>query len=237
MTGRGSVGWAARLLCGAGTLALACSPATGQTAAPPTPAPAQPPDAAELDPSAPLAPMPDLGVDWPDLKAKDSNLPSATAQPARVEPATSSATSDGTSQVRYSWAIEGLSGVSDAEGLLKSFKAQSALETDRKKAANAAQIARRSSADADLLAQLLRSQGYYDAVVEPRSDRSADGLQVVLAADPGEQYLFASVELPGLSAAGADAAGRHELRAAAGGGRRGRMTCPAACGLAGLVPR
>ncbi len=219
MTGRGSVGWAARLLCAAGTLAIASSPATGQTAAappttaPPTTAPPQPPDAAELDPSAPLAPMPDLGVDWPDLNAKDSNLPSAKAQPATAEPATSQATSDGTSQVRYSWTIEGLSGVSDAEGLLKSFKAQSALETDRKKAANAAQIARRSSADADLLTQLLRSQGYYDAVVEPRSERSANGLRVVLAADPGQQYRFASVELPGLSAAGPDA---ERLRSAFG---------------------
>ena len=35
--------------------------------------PRRPPiDPAELDPSAPLAPMPDLGVDWPDLNAKDA---------------------------------------------------------------------------------------------------------------------------------------------------------------------
>jgi translocation and assembly module TamA len=52
---------------------------------------------------------------------------------------------------------------------------------------------------------LLRSQGYYDAVVEPRTEQSGNLLRVVLAADPGEQYKFASVELPGLDAAGEDA--------------------------------
>ena len=63
----------------------------------------------------------------------------------------------------------------NAEDLLNTFRQQSALEADRKKPANAAQIGRRSRADADLLAELLRSQGYYDAVVEPRTERVAGG--------------------------------------------------------------
>jgi translocation and assembly module TamA len=161
----------------------------------------QQPDAAELDPSAPLDPMPDLGVAWPDLNAAE---PGVTAQPA--QPTTAVAADEGTALVRYSWRIEGIAGVGDPEELLKAFEAQSALETDRKKAANAAQIGRRSRADADLLAELLRSYGYYDAVVEPRTERAPEGLQVVLAADPGQQYRFASVELPGLAAAGPEAA-------------------------------
>ena len=39
----------------------------------PVPARAQqsPADPAELDPSAPLDPMPDLGVDWPDMASPD----------------------------------------------------------------------------------------------------------------------------------------------------------------------
>src|SRR3954447_9598562 len=58
---------AARLLCAAAVVALASAEATAQTAPPPPPLP--PRDAAELDPSALLDPMPDLGVAWPDLKA------------------------------------------------------------------------------------------------------------------------------------------------------------------------
>ncbi len=113
---------------------------------------------------------------------------------------------ESSSQVRYTWTLEGLSKFGNAEDLLNTFRQQSALDADRKKPANAAQIGRRSRADADLLAELLRSQGYYDAVVEPRTERVAGGLQVILAADPGQQYRFASVELPGLEAAGEDAA-------------------------------
>ena len=54
--------------------------------------------------------------------------------------------------------------------------------------------------------QLLRGQGYYDADVEPRTEKVGDELRVVLTADPGPQYRFASVDLPGLEAAGPDAA-------------------------------
>jgi translocation and assembly module TamA len=159
--------------------------------------PPQPSDPAELDPSAPLAPMPDLGVDWPDLNANDAATSSTPAPAAQ-------GTTEGASQLRYSWAIEGLASIGNAEELVKAFRAQSALEADRKDPANAAQIGRRSRADADLLAELLRSQGYYDAVVEPRTERAGEGLSVVLTADPGQQYKFASVELPGLEAAGED---------------------------------
>ena len=55
----------------------------------------------------------------------------------------------------------------------------------------------------------MRAQGYYDADVEPRTEKAGDELRVVLTADPGPQYRFASVDLPGLDAAGPDAA---ELR-------------------------
>src|SRR3954452_14678732 len=196
MTGRGSAWGAARLLCAAALLPLA-STALAQTVQPEPQPP--PPDAAELDPSAPLAPLPDLGVEWPDLNTKDT-----TAQ-APAAAATAQARDEGASQIHYTWILEGLAGVGNAEDLLKAFKQQSALEADRKNPANAAQIGRRSRADADLLAELLRSQGYYDAVVEPRTERVPGGLQVILTADAGQQYRFASVELPGLEAAGEDA--------------------------------
>src|SRR5206468_312977 len=68
--------------------------------------------------------------------------------------------------------------------------------------ANAAQIGRRAAADADLLVELLRSQGYYDAQVMARTEKVGEALRVILTAEPGQQYRFASVDLPGLDAAG-----------------------------------
>ena len=209
MSGRGPVSGAAGLLCAAGSFALSAAPLAAQTP-PATPPPASPPpQPGELDPNAPLAPMPDLGVEWPDLNARDTTLsPQPAAPPSQPSRA---GTTEATGTIRYTLDVEGLASVAGAEDLLKAFRQQSTLEAERKHPANAAQIGRRANADADLLAQLLRSQGYYDASVDPRTERSGDGLRVILAADPGAQYRFASVELPGLDAAGTDAAA---LRAA-----------------------
>jgi translocation and assembly module TamA len=147
--------------------------------------------------------MPDLGVDWPDLNAKDTTPTTQPVAEQQTKPSAQQTEANGT--LRYTVEVEGLN-VGGAEDLLKSFRQQSTLEAERKDPANAAQIGRRASADSDLLVELLRSQGYYDASVEPRTERSGDKLRVILTADPGSQYRFASVELPGLEAAGADAA-------------------------------
>ena len=143
--------------------------------------------------------MPDLGVDWPDLKAQDQ-APAAQGGQAETTP------SQDAGERKYAIVIQGLGAVGGAEEILKAFRQQSALEADRKDPANAAQIARRSRADAELLEELLRSQAYYDADVEPRTEPAGDTLRVILEASPGEQYRFASIELPGLEAAGPDAA-------------------------------
>ncbi|HEY0165392.1 MAG TPA: BamA/TamA family outer membrane protein, partial [Sphingomicrobium sp.] len=124
---------------------------------------------------------------------------------------------EGRSEIAYRVAIEGLEQVGEAAELAAAFEKQSALRDNRGEAANAAQIDRRSRADAELLAELLRSQGYYDAEVEPRIDQAAGALTVVLEARPGEQYSFASVELPGLEAAGAETAGLREAFAVKAG--------------------
>jgi translocation and assembly module TamA len=149
--------------------------------------------------------MPDLGVEWPQLDVKETAPPPQAATEAAKNPVVEQA-EDGTGTVRYTVEVEGLSSVGASEELLSAFRKASTLETERKDPANAAQIGRRASADADLLTELLRSQGYYDAAVDPSTERSGNALRVILTVDPGVQYRFASVELPGLEAAGPDAA-------------------------------
>jgi translocation and assembly module TamA len=191
MTERIGVGWNARLLCAAASLALLPTAAFAQDA--------PPPGSADLDPSAPLDPMPDIGVEWPDLdKAPPDEI-------APEEASTAAPVTEGSAQVHYAIAIEGLERVGNAEELVEAFEKQSSLFEGRKDEANAAQIQRRSEDDSELLAELLRSQGYYDAFVEPVIDQQGSILNVTLQADTGEQYRFQSVELPGLEAAGADA--------------------------------
>ena len=71
MRGRG-VSWRAARLLGAAIAALAV-PAVGSAQ--------ESLDPGELDPSAPMAPLPDLGVDWPDLNAPDEPVAPGEAEP------------------------------------------------------------------------------------------------------------------------------------------------------------
>lgn len=188
-----TVGFVARLLCAASMAALSCGPAFAQP--PPTP-----PDSADIDPSAPLAPMPDIGVDWPDL----SKAPPDQA-PEQAPAVDSTTITDMSAERHYAITIAGLERIGNADTLVKAFQQQSALYEGRREEANAAQIQRRSEEDSDLLAEILRSQGYYDAFVDPDIEPEGQGLRVTLQADPGNQYRFRSVELPGLEAAGPEA--------------------------------
>ena len=197
---------AARLLCAAAGLSSVPGLALAQALAAPSQQPPRqspPPPAAELDPSAPLAPMPDIGVPWPDLKAAEPATPNSSpaSTPERSVPSSSSG------NIRYTVEVDGLGNLGTAQDLLRIFHRQSALDAERKNPANAAQIERRAATDADLLSQILRSEGYYDGEVEPRTERAGDSLRVILSVTAGQQYRFASVDLPGLEAAGAAASG------------------------------
>ncbi|HYC95221.1 MAG TPA: BamA/TamA family outer membrane protein [Sphingomicrobium sp.] len=191
-------------------MALASVPLHAQT---------PPGDPSELDPSAPLDPMPDLGVEWPDMNQPDPEPPPEVeaVEPEAAAEATEEAAErveDATSTRRYRWTLTGLEGIAQVADIRSGFDERSVLEGDRDKQANAAQIDRRARADAELLAELLRSYGYYDATVEPTIDAAGQELHVQLAAIPGPLYRFESVELPGLDqAAGQEAA---SLRAAFG---------------------
>jgi len=161
--------------------------AGAQTAAPPTEA---------LDPDSPLAPMADLGVAWPDLTLTDDSAAGAVK----------AATVDAAAEQRYRVALEGLDGIGDAR-LRPRFDEASALVQGTGTPANVAQIERRAREDEDVLTELLRSYGYYDAAVQARveTDRATRRVVVTLIADPGELYRFAEVTTPGLATAGAQA--------------------------------
>jgi len=175
---------------------ILCSAAAGaQTAAPP---PAPPPEQ-PLDPSAPLEEWPDLGVDWPDMEQNP-----AEAIPDR--PGAAAPVADAAAARHYSYRVEGLDSA-EAAPLLARFRTLSTLEEYRGNPANAAQIDRRARADAELLGELLRSFGYYDALVTTEvAAAGADGFAVTLNAQPGPLYHFTMVLTPGLEQAlGADA--------------------------------
>ncbi|WP_205480246.1 autotransporter assembly complex protein TamA [Sphingomonas arenae] len=158
------------------------------------------PPSAEIDPTAPLDAMPDLGVDWPDLdEAPAQQINSeAEGQPSRA-PA-----DDLGAERRYSVVVTGLENLDDPR-IRERFDAGSTLQADRQRTANAAQLDRRARADAELLGELLRARGYYDAVVTPSIGQSQDGIEVRLAARPGSLYRFSDVRLPGIEQAGEDA--------------------------------
>jgi translocation and assembly module TamA len=194
MSGRIGVRVAAQLLCAAAWSALACPPAFAQQQPSQTP-----PQPADIDPSAPLDPMPDIGVPWPEIGTAP---PEEQSSPETA--AGESAITDTASEHYYAITIAGLERLGNSAELVKSFEKQSALYEGRKQEANAAQIQRRAEDDSGLLAELLRSQGYYDAFVEPVIEPEGNVLRVTLEAQPGEQYRFQSVELPGIEAAGPD---------------------------------
>src|SRR3546814_17042343 len=114
--------------------------------------------------------MPDLGVPWPEMEEE-------TGEDIADAPDTNIAEAGG--ERTYSIGVEGLEGV-DAEGLLAQFDELSTLEENRDDPANAAQIARRARADAELLAELMRAYGYY-------ADRKSAvwGQQVAVGGDSG----------------------------------------------------
>ena len=93
-------------------------------------------------------------------------------------------------------------------------------------AANAAQIDRRSRADAELLAELLRSRGYYRRRGSSRGSNrrrrcSASSSRLSRA----RQYTFQSVELPGLDAAGEEARALRQAFAVKAGRPGHRRRC------------
>ena len=115
-------------------------------------------------------------------------------------------------------ALAGIDAIEGGAAMRAAFDAQSALVADRREQANAAQIDRRTRADVELLAELLRAQGYYDAEVEPELAVAGEARsRSCCSATPGARYRFEAVELPGLDAAGSEAAALREAFAVKAG--------------------
>jgi translocation and assembly module TamA len=159
----------------------------------------------QLDPESPMAAMSDIGVDWPDM----TDAPQTAASPANAE----NANGEDEDTLRYSIAIVGLEPPLRA-AIAPRFDALSTLRANIKAPANAAQINRRAADDAELLTNLLKNSGYYDAEVETEVIRETAGtLAVSLRAESGPLYRFTEVIVSGLAESGAKAA---ELRNAFG---------------------
>jgi translocation and assembly module TamA len=112
---------------------------------------------------------------------------------AQPEPA------EAVAELRYATRVEGLTEADAATetALLDQFESLSALEDGDGKAANEAMLSARLSEDSKLIQRILQAEGWYDAAVQTRIDRSPaeDGQPVtaVLAVSPGERYKIGSI--------------------------------------------
>lgn len=144
---------------------------------------------APIDPEAPMAELPGLGVEWPDLNKTDPAEP--PAPPA----------ADVVTDQRYSVVVTGIDTLPAT--VATRFNDLSVLKEGEGKPANAAQLERRARDDAELLNTILRAEGFYDANVDTEITAKDGRLTVGLVAEPGPLYRFKSVETPGLAAASA----------------------------------
>ena len=112
---------------------------------------------------------------------------------AQPEPA------EAVAELRYATRVEGLEAADAAAdtGLLDQFNDLSALEEGDGKAANEGMLSARLTEDSKLIQRILHSEGWYDAAVQTRIDRSQaeDGQPVtaVLLVSPGERYTIGSI--------------------------------------------
>jgi translocation and assembly module TamA len=149
-----------------------------------------------LDPESPMAPLPDLGVDWPDLNKADPVTPLPDA-PVEV-------VVEAADDQRYSTVVAGIETLPDA--VTVRFNELSTLREGEGKPANVAQINRRARDDAELLDTILRAEGYYDANIDTDVSAKDGRLLVTLTVEPGPIYKFDQVQVTGVPKADVEAA-------------------------------
>ncbi|VXC42619.1 autotransporter assembly complex protein TamA [Sphingomonas sp. AX6] len=184
------------------SVTCAAVPVWAQDVPPPIVADEATQDDSGLDPNTPLAPLPDIGVDWPDLGTPLPEEQAVVTDEAGQPLDTPAATASAQSEYRSNYRITGIDGVG-GDLLRQRFNELSVLRANEDEPANAAQIDRRAREDADLLGTLLEAEGYYAARIGTSVATEGERLIVTLDVRAGEQYRIAAVELPGLEAAGA----------------------------------
>ncbi|MEQ1688430.1 MAG: BamA/TamA family outer membrane protein [Sphingopyxis sp.] len=194
----------------------ASSPSSAQTSPPQS----APPAVEQLDPDAPLDPLPELGVEWPDMAEPlpplpplpdADSVPTATAAdavaPIEVEASPAPAFEIGDGERRYSVVLEGFDAITSRR-FFDRFNALSVLRQGEGSAANGAQISRRIAEDRVLLEGLLRVVGYYDASLVDVVSASDEALRIAFVAQSGPRYTYSATALEGLGGLPADEATR-----------------------------
>jgi translocation and assembly module TamA len=153
-----------------------------------------------LESVAPPAVVPDAAPSIATTPASDPALAQPLPPLAGFDPTpdTSKAATPSTedTRIRYTLKMEGL----DKAGLEDDFKSFSALEKGKKKAANAAQVSARATADVALAERLLHTRGYYDGIatstVLPVPGQPGQ-VAVTISATPGLLYDFGGISIIG----------------------------------------
>lgn len=102
-------------------------------------------------------------------------------------------------EIAYGVTVNGLDPANEEtdERLSRTFDSLSALREGDGKAANVAQVSARLTEDSALLKRILASEGWYEAEVATRIDRSDDAggqpLTAVLDVVPGQRFVFSSI--------------------------------------------
>lgn len=93
-------------------------------------------------------------------------------------------------EIHYDVAFSGV----PSRGIEDLMKRVSRLEREKRKGApNAVALERRAARDVKRFAEILSSEGYYDALVEHRIETVADGATVEIRVDPGPRYVISEV--------------------------------------------
>lgn len=210
------------------TVLLACVPTVGiaQSAPPSADSPAEVPWVDQLDPDAPLDPLPELGVEWPDMAEPLPPLPALppiagddisptevladSAQLATPDAAANPIFDIGAEDRRYTVLLSGFDAITSRR-FFDRFNALSVLRQGEGSVTNGAQIARRIAEDRVLLEGLLRVVGYYDASLVDDILLGTDGLDIVFVAQIGPRYSYSDVVLEGLGSLPDDEAARLRL--------------------------
>ena len=162
---------------------------------------------ATVDPAAPLAEIPALASLPPDPDVAEAAAQAAALPPVTAASGDAVKVSDHLSLVFPAR----LQTFPERSAFLDRFRLLSVLEKYDSGDATIAQVSARARADRDLIGQLLRLYGYYDALVTQtvsKGDAAASEARTDIAVrfdiEPGTRYRFGAIDLGRLDQTGAD---------------------------------